>query len=71
LTDRGDKITEVRFLVLGAGVIGSVYAARLLETGHQVTLVARGRRLDDLRSHGLADQGRELETSSNAPATGN
>jgi 2-dehydropantoate 2-reductase len=43
----------MRILVLGAGVIGSVYAGRLLQAGHDVALVARGRRLTDLRAHGL------------------
>jgi 2-dehydropantoate 2-reductase len=43
----------VRILVLGAGVIGSVYAGHLLEAGHFVTLCARGRRLAELREHGL------------------
>jgi 2-dehydropantoate 2-reductase len=44
---------HVRILVLGAGVIGSVYAGRLLQAGHDVVLVARGERLTDLRAHGL------------------
>jgi 2-dehydropantoate 2-reductase len=43
----------MRILVLGAGVIGSVYAGHLLQAGHDVALVARGRRLTDLRDHGL------------------
>jgi 2-dehydropantoate 2-reductase len=43
----------MRVLVLGAGVIGSVYAAKLLQAGHEVVLLARGRRLSDLRIHGL------------------
>jgi len=43
----------VRILVLGAGVIGSVYAGKLLEAGHDVVLLARGSRLADLQSHGL------------------
>ena len=43
----------MRIMVLGAGVIGSVYAGRLLQAGHDVALVARGRRLTDLRDHGL------------------
>ncbi|MBL8924046.1 MAG: FAD-dependent oxidoreductase [Myxococcaceae bacterium] len=42
-----------RILVVGAGVIGSVYAARLAEGGHRVTLVARGRRLRELEERGL------------------
>ena len=43
----------MRILVLGAGVIGSVYAGKLLEAGHEVVLLARGSRLADLQSHGL------------------
>jgi 2-dehydropantoate 2-reductase len=43
----------VRILVLGAGVIGSVYAGRLLQAGHDVVLLARGERLADLQRRGL------------------
>lgn len=43
----------MRILVLGAGVIGSVYAGHLLRAGHEVTLLARGRRLADLTASGL------------------
>ncbi len=43
----------MRILVLGAGVIGSVYASKLLAAGHDVVLLARGRRLTDLQSSGL------------------
>jgi 2-dehydropantoate 2-reductase len=39
---------RVRILVFGAGVIGCVYAARLQDAGHEVTLVARGAGLDRL-----------------------
>jgi 2-dehydropantoate 2-reductase len=49
----------VRILVLGAGVIGSVYAAKLLQAGHEVVLLARGRRLADLRREGLVLQDAE------------
>jgi 2-dehydropantoate 2-reductase len=34
-------------------VIGSVYAGRLLQAGHQVVMLARGQRLADLRAYGL------------------
>jgi 2-dehydropantoate 2-reductase len=44
---------RVRILVLGAGVIGSVYAVKLLQAGHDVVLLARGTRLVDLQTHGL------------------
>ncbi|TMC04503.1 MAG: hypothetical protein E6J41_24680 [Chloroflexi bacterium] len=42
-----------RVLVIGAGVIGSVYAGHLAEVGHDLTLLARGHRLDDLVRSGL------------------
>lgn len=43
----------MRTLVIGAGVIGSVYAGRLVDAGHAVTLCARGLRADQLRARGL------------------
>jgi 2-dehydropantoate 2-reductase len=43
----------MRILVVGAGVIGSFNAARLKEAGQDVTLLARGCRLADLRAHGV------------------
>ena len=43
----------MKILVYGAGVTGSLYAARLSEAGHDVALLARGARLASLRKHGL------------------
>jgi len=43
----------MRVLIVGAGVIGSFNAARLAEAGHNVTLLARGSRLADLRQYGV------------------
>ena len=43
----------LRILVIGAGVIGSVYAARLQATGHPVTLLARGQHAAALHTNGL------------------
>jgi len=43
----------VKILVYGAGVIGTVYAARLRASGQDVTVLARGSRLADIRSRGL------------------
>jgi 2-dehydropantoate 2-reductase len=43
----------MRILVYGAGVQGSLYAARLHEHGYDVSLLARGQRLVDLRAHGV------------------
>jgi 2-dehydropantoate 2-reductase len=43
----------VKIIVYGAGVIGTLYAARLQEGGHRVSVVARGQRLADIRRYGL------------------
>lgn len=43
----------MRILVCGSGPLGSLFAARLHQGGHDVTLLARGQRLDDLREHGI------------------
>jgi 2-dehydropantoate 2-reductase len=58
----------VRILVLGAGVIGSVYAGRLLGAGHDVVLMARGARLADLQANGLILQDAESGGRSALPA---
>ena len=43
----------MRILVCGSGPLGSLFAARLQQGGHDVTLLAHGQRLDDLRQHGI------------------
>ena len=43
----------MKVLIYGAGVLGSLYAARLQESGNQVSLLARGQRLKDLRAYGI------------------
>jgi 2-dehydropantoate 2-reductase len=43
----------VNILVYGAGVIGTLYAAKLQESGNRVTVLARGGRLADIRRYGL------------------
>jgi 2-dehydropantoate 2-reductase len=43
----------MRILVFGAGPLGSLMAARLHEAGQEVTLLARGQRLADLRTYGV------------------
>ncbi len=44
----------MKTLIFGAGPTGSLYAARLFEAGHDITLLDRGQRLEDLRTHGVA-----------------
>jgi 2-dehydropantoate 2-reductase len=43
----------MKILVCGSGPLGSLFTARLYAGGHDVTLLARGRRLDDLRQWGI------------------
>jgi 2-dehydropantoate 2-reductase len=46
-------MAPLRILVYGAGVLGSLYAARLQQSGNEVTVLARGQRLEDIRSDGV------------------
>ena len=59
----------MRILVLGAGVIGSVYAGKLLAAGHDVVLLARGSRLVDLQAHGLVLEDAESGNRSVVPVS--
>jgi 2-dehydropantoate 2-reductase len=43
----------MKILVYGAGVIGTLYAAKFRDDGHHVTVLARGKRLSDIRHRGL------------------
>ena len=43
----------MKILVYGAGVMGSLYAARLKGSGQEVTILARGRRLSEILEHGI------------------
>ncbi|NBD24980.1 ketopantoate reductase family protein [Paenibacillus glycinis] len=46
-------IRQHRLLIFGAGVIGSVYALRFARYGLDVTVLARGKRFDELTRNGL------------------
>lgn len=43
----------MRVLIYGSGVIGSLYASLLSEMEVEVSMFSRGKRLNDLQSHGL------------------
>lgn len=43
----------LRIIVIGAGVLGSLYAAKLSKSGNQVSMLARGDRLVQLRRLGV------------------
>jgi 2-dehydropantoate 2-reductase len=51
-----ENLRTMKILVYGAGVLGSLYAARLAESGCDVSILARGRRLQDIREHGIVLQ---------------
>jgi len=46
----------VNILVYGAGVLGSFYAARLKESGQNVSVLARGNRLVELQKFGIIQE---------------
>jgi len=54
------NVKQKRLLVFGAGVIGSIYALRFAQSGLDVTLLAREKRLEALKRDGLQynDNGR-------------
>jgi len=43
----------LKILIYGAGVIGSIYASRLYESGCDVTLLARGEHYENLKQNGV------------------
>ncbi|WP_373788296.1 ketopantoate reductase family protein [Jeotgalibaca porci] len=43
----------MRILIYGAGVIGSIFAGKLAASGEDVTVLARGKRLEELRQNGI------------------
>jgi len=62
----------MRFLVLGAGAIGSVFGGFLAKAGHSVTLIGRKAHMDAIARDGLVIDGiwgRHLITQGITPAT--
>jgi 2-dehydropantoate 2-reductase len=43
----------MNFVIVGAGALGSIYAAYLARAGHEVSLIARGERAAALARHGF------------------
>jgi 2-dehydropantoate 2-reductase len=58
----------VRWVVYGAGAVGGVVGAGLHQSGHDVTLVARGEHLQALREHGLRVERPDDATTHDIPA---
>jgi 2-dehydropantoate 2-reductase len=53
----------MNFVIVGAGALGSIYAAYLARAGHLVSLVARGERAAALAGHGIGIVGEESFTA--------
>ena len=49
----------MNFVIVGAGALGSIYAAYLARAGHQVSLIARGERAAALAMHGIGIAGED------------
>jgi len=62
MADTKNREKRMKILVYGAGVLGSLYAARLKESGQEVTILARNRRLAEIREHGIV-----LEDATSGP----
>ena len=63
--------TKMKILFYGAGVIGSIYAARLHQSHADVTLLARGKRYEILKQNGviIKDVLTGKQTTNNIPLT--
>ena len=55
----------MKFLILGAGGIGSYFGARLIKSGHEVSFVARGKQLNALQQKKLKLQHPEFSFDEN------
>ncbi len=47
----------MKFLVMGAGALGSAFGGMLADAGHNVTLIGRERYMSHVREHGLRISG--------------
>ncbi len=53
----------MKFVIVGAGALGSIYASYLARGGHQVSLIARGERAEALAKQGIPVTGQESFTA--------
>ena len=53
----GDAEVRTEFAILGAGALGSILGAHLARAGHDVTMLARGRRAEQVVERGLCIEG--------------
>ena len=63
-------MTGMRWIVVGAGAVGGVVGGLLANAGEDVTLIARGRHLDAMRSDGLRVRTPTLDVVVRCPVSG-
>ncbi len=51
----------MKFVMIGSGAVGSYFGARLMQAGHEVVFVARGKQLSALRETGLTLRSEDQE----------
>lgn len=50
-----EGVVFMKILIYGAGVLGAYVAYELKRVGHEVTILARGRRYEELKEKGVAN----------------
>ena len=60
----------MRLLIYGAGVIGCLYASLFSEAGYDVTIYARGKRLESLQKNGLIYQKKKTQLKAKVSVIG-
>lgn len=48
-----ENVNKTKILIYGAGVIGSIFGGKLAISGADVTMLARGKRMEELRHEGI------------------
>ena len=56
-SSRSGSAPDAEFAILGAGALGSILGAHLVRAGHEVALLARGRRAEQVVADGLRIEG--------------
>ena len=59
----------MRFAIIGAGAIGAYIGAKLARAGEDVLLIARGRHLEAMKTHGVRVHGPDGDFTAHPPAT--
>ncbi|WP_010233687.1 ketopantoate reductase family protein [Clostridium arbusti] len=50
---RANQMKNVRILIYGAGAIGSIFGGKLAFSGVDITMLARGKRFEELKKNDI------------------